>query len=169
MFTLEKLTELVVVNEQQWSGEYVDIEYTHRIIDSEKVFKPHLCRADYDILQHNKDYLLQQLWWKRKHSLPSIVTVSGDKFDVNCKNDLREKCESSLYANEKPFAFKCISGMVQLTQSKAQEVRDEIERQTQIVFDKFFSIESVINELTMETVTTFNLDDEWEGRNGHEH
>lgn len=161
MFTLEKLTHTTILNEQQRNGEYVDTEYTHQIIDSESVFKPCLCHSDYDILQHNKDYLLQLLWWKRKHSIPSIVTVSGDQFDVNCKNDLREKCESSLYANEKPFAFKCISGMVQLTQSKAQEVRDEIERQTQIVFDKFFSVELVINELTMESVSVFDLDGEW--------
>lgn len=162
MFTLEKLQESVVINEQQESGEYIDVAYTHLIVDSDKVFNSHPCHSDYDILKHNKDYLLSQLWWKRKHAMPSIVTVSGNEFDVNCKNDLREKCESDLYANEKPFAFKCMSGAVQLTQSTAQAVRDEIEMETQSVFDKFFAVELIINELTMETVESFDLEKEWE-------
>ena len=130
MFKLIKLKQPVTLNEQQKDESYSDVTYEYSIVDSNEVFKPHPCHSDYDILTHNTDYLMSQLKWKRKHSMPSSVSFDGNQFDVNSKDALREKCESKLYSDGRKFSFKCVTGLVQLTQSDAQEIRDEIERQT---------------------------------------
>lgn len=161
MFNLKELESPVVRSEQQEDGSFIDVTYTHTITDTERRFRDEPCNADYDILDHNHEYLLSELWWLRKHSLPAKVSVAGNTFAVSAKEALREKCESPLYEHGATFKFKCLTGVITMTAREAQDVRDEIELQTQSVFNKYFYVEGLINNLTMDDIPGFDLEKEW--------
>lgn len=158
MFKLIEI-ELLTIQEENEAGAVVDVTYTHVVRDESGVFPDFPVSSDYDILKHNKDYFMNELWWLRYHSLPSSVEYKGINYPVDSSLALREKIESSLYKNGETFIFAVNGVTVELTRDDAIAIRDEIEYQTQKVYNQYHKVKLVIDSTS--DFTDFNINHEW--------
>lgn len=162
MFKLIEIDPLVVQEENE-HGNLVDVTYTHTVRDESGSFPDFLVSANYDILKHNKDYFMNELWWLRHHSLPTSIEYKGIKYPTNSSLALREKIESSLYKNGEKFIFAVNGVTVELNRDDAIAIRDEIEYQTQRVYNQYHKVKLAIDSAT--DFTDFDIKREWEAVN----